>query len=173
MSPTVARGVSMALLGGVAAALLSWLGLLYWAAILAWGCFLTAGGDSTALQRTVAGNVVGAFLGWSALMIMFLIHVSADSWLWIPRVGGAVAVTLLILGLVSKVGLLSNVPAGLAGYAAVISAVFYVRIPDLPILGRMTGLHMYNPFIAVALSMVAGAVVGLLAVKLAGALSKK
>jgi hypothetical protein len=37
----------------------------------------------------------------------------------------------------------------------------------------MTGLHMYNPFIGVALSMVAGAVVGLIAVKLAGVLSKE
>lgn len=173
MSPTLARAVSMALLGGLAAALLSWLGLLYWAAILAWGCFLVGGGDRTALQKTVAGSVLGAFLGWAALMIMFQVHVPADSWLWMPRLGIAVAVTLFFLGLASKVELLSHVPAALAGYAAVISAVFYVRIPDLPILGRMTGLHMYNPFIAVVLSMVAGAVVGLIAVRLAGTMSKK
>jgi hypothetical protein len=172
MSPMTARAVSMALLGGVVAVLFQTQGLLAWAGFIAWGGFLAAGGDTTALKKTVAGNIFGAFLAWVVLMIVRQVYVAPDSWLWMPRTGIPVAVTLLVLSLAAKVELLSHIPAGLLGYAAVFGA-FSIPIGDLTRLERLTALHMYNPFIQVSGSMVAGAVVGLIAVKLAGALSKK
>jgi hypothetical protein len=173
MSPMTARAVSMALLGGVVAVLFQTQGLLSWAGFIAWGGFLAAGGDTTALKKTIVGNIFGAFLAWSALMMMFQVYVAPDSWLWMPRAGIAMAVTLLVLSLAAKVELLSHIPAGLIGYAAVFGAFSIPLRPDLTGLERLTGLHLYNPFIQVPISMVAGAVVGLIAVKLAGALSKK
>jgi len=38
---------------------------------------------------------------------------------------------------------------------------------------RVLGVHMYNPFFQVSISMVAGVLVGLIAVKTATALQKK
>jgi hypothetical protein len=174
MSPTTARAVSMALLGGLAAALLPTIGLFGWAGFIAWGGFLAAGGDNAALKKTIAGNIFGAFLAWVALVGTRLIEVDPGSWLWVPRAGIAVAVTLLVLCLAARVELLSHIPTGLMGYAAVFAA-FSIPIVSVNVQGldRLTGLHMYNPFIQVALSMVTGAVVGLISVKLAGALSKK
>jgi hypothetical protein len=172
MSRMIARAVSMAVLGGVLAALFPTQGLLSWAGFVAWGVFLAGGGDLGALKKTVAGNIVGAFLAWAALVLMHQFPVAPDSWLWMPRMGIAVALTLLVLGLAAKVELLSFVPAGLTGYGAVFAA-FYVPIRDLTALARLTGLHLYNPFIQVPTSMLAGAVVGWVAVKLAGALGRE
>jgi len=172
MSPMTARAVSIALLGGIVATLFPTQGLLNWAGLIAWGGFLAAGGDNAALMKTIAGNIFGAFLAWAALMIMHVIYVAPDSWLWMPREAVAVAVTLLALALAAKVELLSHLLAGLTGYAAVFGA-FSIPIMDLGGLTRLTGLHMYNPLIQVPMSMVVGAVVGLISVKLAGALSKK
>ncbi len=172
MSQSTARAISMALLGGIAAAFFPFLALFYWAGLLAWGCFLAAGGTGAALVTSLAGNILGAFLGWAALLIMFLIHIPSGSWLWVPRAGLSVGATLLALGLLARVRTFSHVPSGLAGYASVIAAVYYVRIADLPILGRMTGLHMYNPFIAVVLSMTLGGVLAWIAVKLAEAMTR-
>jgi hypothetical protein len=162
----------MAVLGGFAVVLFATQGLLGWAGFIAWGGFLAAGGDTAACKKTVAGNIFGAILAWVALMIAQQIYVAPESWLWMPRLAFAVAVTLLILCLAAKVELLSHLPSGLLGYAAVFGA-FSAPIMNLNGMQRLSGLHMYNPFIQVSLSMVAGAVVGLISAKLADALSKK
>jgi hypothetical protein len=172
MKPMTARALSMALVGGVAAVLFLSQGLLLWAGFIAWGVFLAAGGDTAALTKTIAGNLFGALLAWAALLIMHQFPVAPDSWLWIPRAAIVVAVTLLALSPATKVAPLSNLPAGLIGYAAVFGA-FSIPVQDLTTLDRLTALHLYNPFILVALSMVVGAVVGWIAVRLAAAVGKR
>ena len=172
MSKATARAVSMAVLGGVMMVLFATQGLLFWAALIAWGGFLAAGGDSGALKKTIAGNTLGAALGWVALMVAQVIVIAADSWLWMPRIGAAVAVTLFVLVLASKVDAFSHLPAGLMGFAAMVGA-YSIPIMQLNGWERLTGMHLYNPFIQVVLSMLGGAVFGLLSSRLEVALSKE
>jgi hypothetical protein len=171
MSTSTARAVSLGVLGSLMALLFLTQGLLSWAAFLGWAGFLAAGGDSGALRKSIAGNVLGALLGWTALLLMTVIVVDAESYLWIPRAVIAMAVTLFILGLATKADLFSNLTSGLLGYAAVIGAL---AVPMLELKGwaRLTGLHLYNPLIQVVLSMIGGAVFGLIAGKLEAAFSK-
>ena len=180
MSPSTARAVSMALLGGITAPLFLAGGLLEWAAFIGWAVLLAAGGDTPALKKTIPGFVVGAFLAWLAMMIRNQVDVSAAVWLWMPRAGIAAAVALLVLGLAAKVDALSYLPAGLVGFACVFGALTFPSSVALdlqstgPSLGeRLTALHMYNPFIQASLSLVGGAIVGLLSARLARALSKE
>lgn len=172
MSPLTARALSTAVLGGLALVLFLTQGLLAWAGFVAWAGFLAAGGDTTAFKLSVAGNIFGAVMAWAALMLITVIEVDPETALWMPRGIAAVAVTLFVLVMASRVELFSSVPAALLGYASVYAAL---SIPMYNLRGweRLTGMHMYNPFIQVVLSMVGGALVGLLAVRLAAALAKE
>lgn len=172
MSPLTAQAVSMALVGGVAVPLVFAGGLLDWAALVAWGVFVAAGADMAALRKTIPDFVFGALLAWVAMMLRNQVDVAPGSMLWMPRAGIAAALTLLVLGLAAKVELISYVPATLAGFGAIFGALS-VRLMNLELGERLTGMHLYNPLIQVSLSMAAGAVAGLLSTKLADSLSKK
>jgi Protein of unknown function (DUF1097) len=169
MSPLVALAVSLALLGAVATALFQSLGLLLWAGFIAWAAFFAAGGDSVALRKTIAGNVFGALVAWVALMI--LSSVPVEGWLWIPRNGIVVGITVMVLGLAARLEVLSHVPASVYGYAATFGAQS-VPTSDASSLSRLSGFHLSNPFIQVAVSMVGGALFGLACGKLMAVLKK-
>ncbi|MGH7703311.1 MAG: DUF1097 domain-containing protein [Gemmatimonadales bacterium] len=169
MSPKVALSVSIALLGGVAAVLFLTQGLFLWAGFIAWAAFFGAGGDHAALKKTIAGNLFGVLWAWVALLTIELVHVGG--WLWIPRDGIVIGLTVLVLGLASRVELLSPIPASIYGYAAMFAAASMAH-PDVAFIQRLTGFHQYNPFLNVAVSMVGGAVFGLASSKLAGALQR-
>lgn len=162
----------MALLGGIAAALFFAVGLLDWTAFMAWGIFLAAGGDTAALKKVIPAMIFGVFLAWAAMMFRDQIDVAPGSWLWMPRAGVAAGVTLLVMGLAAKIEMLSYLPAALAGFAAVFGAIM-VRIMELDLGQRLTGVHLYNPFFQVSISMVGGVLIAWLSVKLADSLSKK
>lgn len=172
MSKAMARAVSTGLLGGVMMVLFVTQGLLFWAALVAWGGCLAAGGNPNALKKTIAGNTLGAALAWVTLMVGQLVVVASDSWLWMPRIGISVAVALGILALASKAELFADFPAGLMGYAALIGA-YSIPIMQLNGWQRLTGLHLYNPFIQVVLSMVGGGIFALLASRFEVALARE
>lgn len=172
MSPTTARAVSMALWGGLVAAFFSSGGLLDWAAFIAWASFLAAGGDNAAAKKTIPAFIFGAAVAWLAMLMRHQVAVAPDSMLWIPRAGIAAAVSILILGLVAKVDLISYLPASLTGFALAFGAGS-IPIQELKGESRVLGVHMYNPFFQVSISMVAGVVIGMVAVRMATALEKK
>ena len=172
MSKTTARAVSMALLGGIMMVLFVTQGLLFWAGLIAWAGFVSAGADGGALKKGIAGYVLGAALAWVALFLTHLIVVASDSWLWMPRIGAAVAVTLFVLVLASKVEILSHLPSSLMAYGALIGA-YSIPIMQLDGWARLTGLHLYNPFIQVVLSMILGGVFGQLSARFEAGLSKE
>ncbi len=171
MSKATARAVSTGVLGGVMIVLFVTQGLLFWAGLIAWAGLVAAGGDTTALKKGIGGYVLGAALAWVALLTTHLIVVESDSWLWMPRIGAAVAVTLFVLVLASKIDIFSSIPAGLMAYGALIGA-YSIPIMQLDGWARLTGLHLYNPIIQVVLSMVLGGVFGLLATRFEAGLSK-
>jgi hypothetical protein len=92
MSAGTARAVSMGLLGGSMAVLLFSQGLVVWAAFVAWAMFLAAGGGGGGLKSSITNTLIGAVIGWAALVLMTVVfRVTSDTWLWMPRTGLIIA----------------------------------------------------------------------------------
>ncbi len=166
MSKLTALSVSIAVLGGVWAYLALGMlagSVLVWAGFIAWGCYFHTGGDSAALQKTIAGMIYGAILAGIAL------HLVGSNPLGLPAGAVAavyIAITVFFLVIVSGQSLLSVVPANVYGYAA--TAGFALSTNNM----NVTAMNMTNPVLVVAASVVLGAIFGMLSGKLAGALGK-
>ena len=174
MSQLTALSVSIAVLGGVWAFLalgpLSGL-VLVWAGFIAWGCYFHTGGDTAALKKTIAGNIDGALVALIALNIIVNVSMPALGTLWPALVVG---VTVFFLVIVAGCELLSAVPANVYGYAATVA--YSLQTPSPENMGPMHSLmsvSMANPFVMLSVSMVIGAIFGMISGKVAGALTKK
>jgi hypothetical protein len=167
MSQLTALSLSIALLGGVWVflALGPLAGLvLVWAGFIAWGCYFHTGGDNAALQKTIAGMIYGAVLAGVALFLLGANPIGLPAALAAPVY---VAVTVFFLVIVAGCNLLSVVPANVYGYAATVA--YAVQTANV---GSVTDANMANPVIVLSLSIVLGAVFGMLSGKLAGMLGK-
>ena len=167
MSSLLALAVSIAVLGGVWAflALNPLAGMaLVWVGFIAWGCFFHSGGDTPALQKTIAGMSFGAVMAAIALAL-----VSSGALAGLGALGAPViiAVTVFSLVIVAGASLLSVVPANVYGYAATAGLALTAGTA-----GNATALDMSNPAILVIVSTVLGAVFGLASGKLSGVLGK-
>ena|SRR3972149_6037589 len=174
MSQLTALSVSIAVLGGIWAFLalgpLSGL-VLVWAGFIAWGCYFHTGGDDAALKKTIAGNIYGAFIAWIALNIIVNVAMPALGTVWPALVVG---VTVFFLVIVAGNQLLSAVPANVYGYAATVAyALHHKPAEGAGPLDSLLSVSMANPLILLSVSMVAGAVFGMVSGKAAGALAKK
>lgn len=167
MSKLTALAVSIAVLGGIWTflALGSLAGMvLVWAGFIAWACYFHTGGDTAALQKTIAGMVYGGVIAGIALALV------VANPLGLPAVAVApvyVAVTVFLLVIVANMPLLSVVPANVYGYAAVAGYALSTNTANLTTMPNFT-----NPVLLVALSTVLGAIFGMLSGKLAGILGK-
>lgn len=164
MSKLTALALSIAVLGGVWAFLalgpLSGMALV-WVGFIAWGCFFHTGGDTPALQKTIAGMIYGAVVAGIALYLVGSGMFDGLGSLAAPLI---IAVTVFFLVIVAGNSLLSVVPANVYGYAATAGLALNAGI------GNVTAMDMTNPVLVVALSAVLGAVFGMLSAKLSGAL---
>ena len=167
MSQLVALSLSIGVLGGIATAIfLSVSGLLIWAAFLAWACYFHSGGNNEALKNTIVCNVFGALIAWVAAMVLLSVP-SGVVW-----AGIVVGVTVLVLCLAAHVKALSTIPASVYGYAAVFA--FLLGNPGTNLTREsLTSATFGNAFVAVAVSMIIGALFGMASGKLSGALAKK
>lgn len=167
MSKLLALALSIAVLGGVWAFLA--LGplagmVLVWAGFIAWGCYFHTGGDAAALQKTIVGMIYGAVIAGVALAL-----VGANP-LGLPGAAGPavyIAVTVFLLVIVAGVNLLSVVPANVYGYAA--TAGYALQTTNA---GSVMATNLTNPVLIVSLSVILGAIFGMLSGKLAGILGK-
>ena len=167
MSKLTALSLSIAVLGGVWAYLA--LGplagmVLVWAGFIAWGCYFHTGGDTPALQKTIAGMIYGAVVAGIALYLVGL------NPLGLPGAAGPavyIAVTVFFLVIVAGCNMLSVVPANVYGYAA--TAAYALQTTNA---GSVTAMDMTNPVLLVAVSTVLGAVFGMLSGMLSGKLAK-
>ena len=169
MSKLTALALSIAVLGGVwvflalgtplAASVLVWVGFI------AWGSYFHTGGDNAALQKTIVGMIYGAVLAGIALALHGAnpLHLPAGA----IDASVYVAATVFFLVIVAGQNLLSVVPANVYGYAVTVAYVL-----QTPTAGSVTAANLSNPVIIVALSVVIGALFGLVSGKLAGVLSK-
>jgi hypothetical protein len=162
MSGLVALSLSIGVLGGVA----TWLsfGLLagyvtIWGIFIAWGSFFHNGADTAALKSTIICGIFGAVMAGVAFALMGMIPLgdvfTAPVW---------VAVTVFILVFASQVPALSVIPTAVYGFAATAAYAIHVG-------GSTTAMDLSNPVIVISLSMIVGAVFGLLSGKLSAILS--
>lgn len=167
MSKLTALAVSIAILGGVWAFLalnpLAGIGLV-WVGFIAWGCFFHTGGDSAALQKTIAGMSYGAVIAGVALYLVSSGLLAALGVLAAPVI---IAATVFLLVIVAGINLLSVVPANVYGYAATAGLALTAGTA-----ANATVLNLTNPVLLVIISVIIGALFGLASGKLAGALGK-
>jgi hypothetical protein len=170
MDMITALAVSIGLLGGIAAWLflgpVAGLGLSIWAGFIAWASFYHCGGKEAGLQKAIVNNVFGAIIGWIALILVTQIPLAAS--LGLPVWAGiCVAVTVFILVFAAKTPLLSDIPAGVLGFASVVALTLAGGK-----LGALTSASLDNPLISIVISMVIGALFGYVSEKAAGAIVK-
>ena len=170
MSKLTALALSIAVLGGVWAFLaLGPLGgaapiALVWVGFIAWGCYFHTGGDSAALQKTIAGMSFGAVIAGVALYLVSSGMLAALGTLAAPVI---IAVTVFVLVIVAGINLLSVVPANVYGYAATAGLALTAGTA-----ANSTAMNLTNPVLLVIVSTIIGAIFGMLSGKLAGMLGK-
>ena len=168
MSKLIALAISIAVLGGVWAflALNPLAGIaIVWIGFIAWGCYFHTGGDSAALQKTIAGMSFGAVMAAIALAL-----VSGGALGGLGALGAPVIIAATVFPLVAVAGmnLLSVVPANVYGYAATAGLALSTNTA-----GNATAMNLSNPAILAIISIVLGAVFGMVSGKAAGALGGK
>jgi len=167
MSKLTALAISIAVLGGVWAFLA--LGplagmVLVWAGFIAWGCYFHTGGDSAALQKTIAGMIYGAIIAGIALALV------VNNPLGLPDAFAAaiyIAITVFFLVIVANFSLLSVVPANVYGYAATAGYALSTETA-----GNYAAMDFTNPVLLVALSTILGAIFAMVSGKVAAAIGK-
>jgi hypothetical protein len=167
MSKLTALALSIAILGGVWAFLA--LGplagyVLVWVGFIAWGSYFALGADTAALQKTIVGMIYGAVIAGVALAL-----VGANPLGLAGAVGPAIyiAVTVFLLVIVANIPLLSSVPTNVYGYAA--TAGYALQTTGA---GSAMAMDLTNPVLLVAISVVLGAIFGMVSGKVAGMLGK-
>lgn len=164
MSGLVALALSIGVLGGVA----TWLSfgplagmVTIWGIFIAWGSFFHNGADNAALKNTIVCGIFGAVMAGIAFILMGAIPLgdvfTAPVW---------VAVTVFVLVYASKVPALSVIPTAVYGYAATAAYAIHVG-------GSTSAMDLSNPVVVISLSMIAGAVFGLLSGKLSAMLTSE
>ncbi len=171
MTSHVALSVSIGVLGGIAAALC--LGpltgvVLIWAVFIAWACFFAIGGDGKALQNTIVCSILGAVLAWIALLI--ILGVPLAGMLTLPIWAGiVVGATVLIMCLLAQIEVFSALPASVLGYASVASLA--LQTPPAFSIDALTSASFNNALIVIVISLVVGAVLGMISGKVGDALT--
>lgn len=170
MSKLTALALSIAVLGGVWAflALNPLAGVaIVWVGFIAWGCYFHTGGDGAALQKTIAGMAFGAVMAAIALALVVADPTGDLGALEALEIPVIIAVTVFPLVIVAGVNLLSVVPANVYGYAATAGLALSTNTA-----ANATAMNLTNPALLVIVSVVLGAVFGMVSGKLAGALGK-
>lgn len=171
MTSHTALSVSIGVLGGIAAAIclgpLSGM-VLIWAVFIAWACFFATGGDGSALQNTIVCSILGAVLAWIALLVILGIPLAGV--LTLPIWAGIViGVTVLIMCLLAQIEMFSTLPASVLGYASVAS--YALQTPDALSMGALTSVGFDNALIVIGVSLIIGAILGMVSGKVGGAIA--
>ncbi len=169
MTSLIALCVSIGVLGGVATYLA--LGplagfILIWGVFIGWATFFATGGDTAALKKTISCNVFGVVCAW--IMAMILLSTPLGG---LGAIGAGIAVGLTVLGmcLAAHVKALDSIPASVYGYAA--TAAYLLQTEGALDMGAITGVNFGNALIIIAVSLVVGALFGLLSGKVGGMLT--
>lgn len=163
MSSHVALSVSIAVLGGIAAAIC--LGpmsgvVIIWAVFIAWACFFAVGGDGMALVKTIVCGILGAVIAWVTLLI--ILGIPLAGLLSLPIWAGIViGLTVYVMCRLSQIKIFSTLPASVLGFASV--AAYALQAPDAFSTGALTTVKIWdsnNALIVIVISFIVGAALG-------------
>ena len=144
-----ALSISIGVLGGVATLMTATvLPVPVWVIFIAWASFFILGGGIAGMVKSVASNLTGILIASLTLLV-------------IEVLGGGTAVATIAVGVgsaamvqVSKIDILSKIPAIVWGFASTVGTVAVTGHP-------ITTPSIANPALIAALSMVLGAVFGI------------
>ena len=168
-----ALAVSISVLGALATFLaLGPLGgvFLIWAAFVAWGAFFAFGADLAALQKLIVCGVFGAFVAWCVAVLILAVPLAGVLGLplWAAMAVGA---GIVVVVLAANVPALATIPATVFGFAA--SFAYLLQTPDVLTLDVLLSASLKNSLLLISISLVVGAVFGLLSARLGAALTEK
>jgi Protein of unknown function (DUF1097) len=170
MDLITALAVSIGVLGGIATLVLLspiGMGIQIWVAFIAWASFYHCGGKEAGLTKALTNNIFGAIMALIALILVTQIPLGGV--LGVPLWAGiCVLVTVFVLVYAAKTPALSDIPAGVLGYAAVAGLALTGNK-----LGAVTSGSLDNPFIVGVISLIIGAILGYISQKIALALVKE
>jgi len=150
---------------GVLAVLATWifglsfataLNLQVWQAFIAWGCHFHGGGKFTGYRNATVCMIFGALVGAAAVLL-------AGQLGSLGSLAAPIAVGLgaSVICLASALPLLAAIPASVYGFAAIAGLILVGKVPAA------------QAILPTAISIVIGALFGIVSEYLAGALSKK
>ncbi len=168
MNINTALAVSIGLLGGLA----TWafledhfgLGLQIWAAFIAWASFFHCGGKMCGLGNNLAANLWGIIAAAAALIVFSTVSLGLATPIW---AGICVGVAVFIMLLATQIPFLSAIPATVYGFAATAGFVLLTNSA-----GMLLDPTLKNPAVVIALSMIAGSILGYISEAIAGVLAK-
>jgi Protein of unknown function (DUF1097) len=172
MNAITAGALSTAIIGGIA----TWLALavlqnyvLIWVIFIAWAGFVSLGGDMKAFRTTLICGLFGVVVGWvAAYMVVGLPYgETLGVPLWAALV---VAVTAFTVVIAAHAEAFSAVPVSVLTYAATFA--YLMQTQGKLTAENLTSVSFSNPLAIVSLSVIAGAVFGLIAAKLAGTITE-
>jgi uncharacterized protein DUF1097 len=169
MPQLVALSLSIGVLGGIATFLfLQFMPhYLIWAAFIAWACYFHTGGNAEALKKTITCNIFGALMAWVAGVLLVTVAPPGNA-----SAAVVVGLTVLVLCLAAHLPALATIPASVYGYAAVFAFLLGNAATNLTKDALMSASPA-NGFVAVAASMVVGALFGHASGMLGAKLTKK
>lgn len=143
---------------------------LIWAAFIAWGAFYALGADVGALQKLIICGIFGAVVAWAVAVIIvsFPLAVPLGLPLWAALVVGAGVVVVV---LAANVPALATIPATVFGFAS--SFAYLLQTPDVLKPEVLLSLSLKNSLIVIPLSLIAGAVFGLLSARWGAAMTRQ
>jgi hypothetical protein len=151
-----AYAISGALVASIATwAFLQFPGILIWCAVIGWACFLHSGGSRSVLGTVSACLVFGVTSAWAFALIVSAGYITLP----LP-VTAAILVAMLapFIILMSKLSILSVIPASFYGFASCFA--YIAQTPERFTLQAMTSLSLENTLIVVSISLLIGVGLG-------------
>lgn len=143
---------------------------LIWAAFVAWGAFFVLGADVAALQKLIVCSIFGALVAWGVAVTILAVPLAGALGLplWAALVVGG-GIVVVVLG--ANMPALATIPATVFGFAS--SFAYLLQTPDVLKLDVLLSATLKNSLIVISLSVVVGAVFGLLSARWGAAMTEK
>lgn len=166
MPALIALAVSVGLLAVVdtwlfVGPLASFLPGLVWISFIAWGCHFHSGGGVKGSTTAIVGMSFGAVVGMVAVIL------AGGALAGLGQMAAPVAVGLgaAVICLASAIPLLATIPASVYGFAAVAGATF--------LMAGDNGMDPVGAYVPTVVSVIIGAVFGIVSEKFAGVMTKE
>lgn len=159
-------------LGGLA----TWLALsplagfvTIWAIFIGWGQYFHNGADNAALKNTIVCSIFGSVLAGVAFALITKVGLGEGTSLAVnAAVWVGVTVFALVMG--ASIPAFSTIPSAVYGYAATAAYAIHAGA-DLSAAGNTLNMDTTNPVVVVSLSVIVGAVFGMVSGKVAAMIS--